>query len=132
MAATLSLEPLLHVLPWTTSTSLFENSEALSSPEQQHSLAARLQRLWQERGDFSKLSIDKLELEEEKEKDDEQEEAGHDDAFSREVEKTDQAGNEQDTADKLEQAAEEQSMSQEQLWDLKLGILQGLECVLLC
>lgn len=121
MAATLSLEPLRHALPSLKSeaSDAAAAAAAAATPDQQ-SLAARLQRLWQERGDFSKLSIDKLVQEA-------NEEGGEDDKRE-ELLKTAKDSNEN-----VDQEAEEQqqSMSQEQLWDLKLGILQGLECVVL-
>ncbi|KAK9897328.1 hypothetical protein P389DRAFT_194953 [Cystobasidium minutum MCA 4210] len=132
MATTLSLEPLLHALP-SASAIVSNKNEAgdldgsSSTAADQHTLAARLQRLWQERGDFSKLSIDKLKSE------DEQEALNEDDDVKKKKEDADQPGHgegddgQDGEESKAEKAEEEQSMTQEQLWELKLGILQGLD-----
>lgn len=131
MAATLSLEPLLHALPSLSADKTEQDHDGVdgndSAPDR-HSLAARLQRLWQERGDFSKLSIEKLKAEDEEVKAEQlhQVKKNADQPAPDEDEKND------DSEDsKAERAEEVQSMTQEQLWELKLGILQGLECVLL-
>lgn len=131
MAATLSLEPLLQALPSLSADETEQDHHGIegndSAPDQ-HSLAARLQRLWQERGDFSQLSTEKLKAEDEEVQAEEMDEVkkNADQPAHDEEEKND------DSEDsKAERAEEEQSMTQEQLWELKLGILQGLECVLL-
>lgn len=118
---------MLHALPsipaGVEKQSQDELVDSASSSDQQ-SLAARLQRLWQERGDFSKLSVEKLQSESEQE----QQEAIDDEELKKT--RSDQGGdNGPDGEVEQKEAAEEESMTQEQLWDLKLGILQGLECV---
>jgi hypothetical protein len=129
MTTTLSLEPLLLALPPTSSSDGELQDDPAFKPEikavetnDQSSLAARLQRLWQERGDFSKLSIDKLTLEEEQEQDSK-------DADGNVIEQADHPRDDEEQVDNSEdsKAEEEESMTQEQLWELKLGILQGLE-----
>lgn len=126
MAAILSLEPMLHALPLVRTggeKSEVETVDSASSSDQQ-SLAARLQRLWQERGDFSKLSIEKLKAGSNADED----EGKADEELQKN--KADQDGDDvQDGETEQREAAGEESMTQEQLWDLKLGILQGLECV---
>lgn len=127
MAATLSLEPLLHALPLKSES--IDVAAPAPAQADQYSLAARLQRLWQERGDFSKLSVESLKVED-------GEEAGAEASLDKDLTTTDvdqavsTAENEDDNGNKEQaKAEEEQSMTQEQLWDLKLGILQGLESV---
>lgn len=147
MAATLSLEPLVRALTLHADTAnttgisdngdgavktdgSSQNQEAQGSFEQQQkSLAARLQRLWQERGDFSKLSIEKLQAEEDKSS--LSSESSKDAGGKAEVKEVEVEGEEGQTAKDGDVASEEaeQTMSQEKLWELKLGILQGLEWV---
>lgn len=127
MATILSLEPLLHTLPSVTAGKAEHDHEPAggsTSVPDQHSLAARLQRLWQERGDFSKLSVEQLLLEGES---DEEEATATKDGGLDADQPLEASENNED--DKRQEAEEEQSLTQEQLWELKVGMLQGLEWV---
>ena len=111
---TLSLEPLkaaLPSLPDTDDPSLSAKAAAPSVDKQ--SLAARLQRLWQERGEFHKLSTADLQ----KEIDDG---VDVDDVDGDKAQKTDNAPD--DDAEKM------QTLSPEQMYELKTQILTGLGC----
>lgn len=112
---TLSLEPLkaaLPSLPDTDDPSL--SAKAAASSVDKQSLAARLQRLWQERGEFHKLNTADLQ----KEIDDG---VDVDDVDGDKAQKTDNAPD--DDAEKL------QTLAPEQMYELKTRILTGLGCV---
>lgn len=99
---TLSLEPLVEALPSIAST---------SNTNKDGQLGLRLQRLWQERGDFSKISTAKLE--EEQEKDNAVKEEEGEQAEVNEAEAPASEGN-------------DQTLTPDQLWKLKATLLQGL------
>lgn len=114
---TISLEPLLQALQ---SSSL---AEAVPSSRRSDEvpLSLRLQRLWQERGDFSALGVEALC--EEQARDDE---AGHSELAEDAVKQEDEG---KTTADAAQDGEDSQAMSPDELWELKVNILSGLECV---
>jgi len=104
--STLSLEPLVEALPSITNS-------------KDGQLGLRLQRLWQERGDFSKISTSKLEEEQEK-----------DNAVKEEADDDDDDDDDDDNKVKKEDAPtseeNDQTLTPDQLWELKTTLLQGL------
>ena len=114
---TISLEPLLQAFQ---SSSLSEAGPSKRNDEVPLSL--RLQRLWQERGDFSALN--EADLREEASKD----------AFAITENELEHEGESKKTDEaKPEGAAgrtDTDAMTPDELWDLKVNILTGLECVL--
>ena len=113
LSTTLSLEPISQVL-----SSIEAGLGYRKAGSEDGALSIRLQRLWQERGDFSKLTAAGLQDEASKE--------GQDDQVGVKSEK---AGN-PDKPDSEERPqredGEDQLFTPEQLWDLKSSILQGL------
>ena len=139
---TLSLEPLLSALHVSASAKdplapEVEDGGGGGGDPGPASLAYRLQRLWQERGDFNKLTAEALQREEGKEEDQEDVAAGSDRGKAQAQAVTREAKEEQDASDEQEVdneagAAEDgapampKHMSPDELWELKSTILQGL------
>ena len=136
---TLSLEPLLSALRVSPSAKEPEAPEVEDGgggggDPGPASLAYRLQRLWQERGDFKKLTAEALQCEEDEEDEDDGAagtESGKVQADTREAREGQEAGNEHED-DEEDEATEDgasaisQHLSPEELWELKSTILQGL------
>lgn len=120
----LSLEPLSHAL------SAVEAELEASRTSKDTSLSFRLQRLWQERGDFSKLNTAVLEEEAAREQDLTDKDPLGDSAPEASTSKGATSGDDQDEASgaaQSEQEELEQTLTPEQLWELKSNILEGLE-----
>lgn len=126
---TLSLEPLseaLYRIEQDDETGPVASTSKLASED---GLAIRLQRLWQERGDFSRLSV--TDLEEEAAREQAKAEAGSEldvSVADRETVGTTGETEKLDEQLKSEEVRDEadQTMSPDQLWELKTTILQGL------
>lgn len=130
MVTTLSLEPLLralHVSPSKEPEAPDVELGGGGGDPGPASLAYRLQRLWQERGDFNKLTAEALQREDEAEGG----AAGGEDS----VRESRHEAKEQDAGDVQEEdqdatsngaAAVPQHMSPDELWELKSTILEGL------
>lgn len=119
MTTTISLEPLLQAL--RSSVSAEPSDPGPSKRVDEAPLSLRLQRLWQERGDFSALSEESLRKEQAKEGQDATAEADKADAGDDDAKEEDsKTGNE---------GEDSQGMTHEELWDLKVSILSGLEYV---
>ena len=134
---TLSLEPLLTPLHVSSSAKEPEAPQVEAGgggDPGPASLAYRLQRLWQERGDFNKLTAEALQHEEEEDVEIEDDAAGSETgrvrADTRHAREEQDAGDEQEDnevgAAKDGTAPMPQHMSPDELWELKSTILQGL------